>query len=83
MRTRCGSLQYKGPFGPLVSQEPEAPPQSTSRDEGGVPLSNIDVIVMNMDDAIWNATVFSKNRRRLLDGDIAAAFFDAVLRQVC
>jgi transposase len=36
---------------------------------------------LNMDDAIWNATVFSKNRQRLLDGDIAEAFFDAVLRQ--
>lgn len=36
---------------------------------------------LNMDDAIWNATVFSKNRQRLLDGDIAEAFFAAVLKQ--
>jgi transposase len=36
---------------------------------------------LNMDDAIWNATVFSKNRQRLLDGDIAEAFFEAVLKQ--
>lgn len=38
---------------------------------------------LNMDDAIWKATGFSKDRRRLLDGDIALAFFDAVLRQFC
>jgi transposase len=36
---------------------------------------------LNMDDAIWDATVFTKNRQRLLDGDIADAFFAAVLRQ--
>src|ERR1700682_6214399 len=36
---------------------------------------------LNMDDAIWDATVFSKNRQRLLVGDIAEAFFEAVLKQ--
>jgi transposase len=36
---------------------------------------------LNMDDAIWDATVFSKNRQRLLEGDIADAFFAAVLNQ--
>jgi transposase len=36
---------------------------------------------LNMDDAIWDATVFSKNRDRLLKGDIAQAFFEAVLAQ--
>src|SRR5262245_17496970 len=30
-------------------------------------------------DPIWDATVFSKNRDRLLEGDIARAFFDRVL----
>ena len=34
-----------------------------------------------MDDAIWDVTVFTKNRERLLDGDIAEAFFQAVLQQ--
>jgi transposase len=34
-----------------------------------------------MDDAIWDATVFTKNRQRLLDGDIADAFFSAVVKQ--
>ncbi len=34
-----------------------------------------------MDDPIWNVTVFTKNRERLLDGDIAESFFQAVLRQ--
>jgi IS5 family transposase len=32
-----------------------------------------------MDDAVWVPTTFTKNRERLLEGDIAAAFFDAVL----
>jgi transposase len=36
---------------------------------------------LNMDDAIWDVTVFAKNRERLLDGDIAEAFFQAVLQQ--
>src|SRR5439155_2938799 len=35
----------------------------------------------NMDDAIWDVTVFTKNRERLLDGDIAETFFQAVLQQ--
>jgi hypothetical protein len=34
-----------------------------------------------MDDPVWNATVFSKNRERLLDGEIARAFFDRVVAQ--
>lgn len=36
---------------------------------------------LNMDDAVWVPTVFSKNRDRLLQGDIAQAFFEAVLEQ--
>src|SRR5881396_2421215 len=36
---------------------------------------------LNMDDPIWDVTVFTKNRERLLDGDIAKAFFQAVLKQ--
>ena len=36
---------------------------------------------LNMDDAVWDVTVFTKNRERLLDGDIAEAFFQAVLHQ--
>ena len=31
-----------------------------------------------MDDPIWDATVFTKNRERLLRGDIARAFFERV-----
>lgn len=34
---------------------------------------------LGMDDPVWAPTTFTKNRDRLLDGDIAAAFFDAVL----
>jgi IS5 family transposase len=30
---------------------------------------------LNMDDPIWDVTVFTKNRQRLLAGDIADAFF--------
>src|ERR1700756_2118283 len=36
---------------------------------------------LNMDDPIWDVTVFTKNRQRLLTGDIADAFFAAVLKQ--
>ena len=34
---------------------------------------------LGMDDAVWSPTTFTKNRDRLLDGDIATAFFEAVL----
>jgi transposase len=38
-------------------------------------------IGLGMDEPIWSPTTFSKNRERLLQSDIAAAFFDAVLAQ--
>jgi transposase len=34
---------------------------------------------LGMDDAVWSPTTFTKNRDRLLSGDIAQAFFEAVL----
>jgi transposase len=34
---------------------------------------------LNMDEDVWVPTVFSKNRDRLLEGDVAEAFFDEVL----
>jgi transposase len=36
---------------------------------------------LNMDEPVWVPTVFSKNRDRLLDGDIAEKFFHGVLKQ--
>src|SRR5881628_1838788 len=36
---------------------------------------------LNMDDPIWDATVFTKNRERLLAGNIAQAFFERALAQ--
>ena len=36
---------------------------------------------LNMDEPVWDVTVFSKNRDRLLEGDIAERFFDGVLKQ--
>ncbi len=36
---------------------------------------------LNMDDAVWDVTVFTKNRDRLLEGEVAQAFFEAVLAQ--
>ena len=36
---------------------------------------------LSMDDPIWDATVFTKNRDRLLAGDIAELFFQQVLDQ--
>jgi transposase len=36
---------------------------------------------LSMDAAIWDATVFTKNRERLLAGDVAAKFMGALLSQ--
>jgi transposase len=36
---------------------------------------------IGVDDAAWDHSVFSKNRDRLLEGDIAAKFLGAVLTQ--
>jgi transposase len=38
--------------------------------EGSVPV----VRGMNMDESIWDITVFTKNRDRLLEGDVAREF---------
>jgi transposase len=37
---------------------------------------------LSLEDAIWDATTFTKNRDRLLTGEIAEAFFQEVLAQV-
>src|SRR6185503_4137895 len=36
---------------------------------------------LSMDDAVWDATVFTKNRERLLRGDIAVRVFEQVLAE--
>src|SRR6202162_4972073 len=36
---------------------------------------------LNMDDQVWDVTVFTKNRDRLLNGDVAREFFALVLEQ--
>src|SRR5215468_8865945 len=36
---------------------------------------------LNMDDAVWDATVYSKNRDRMLKADIAGLFFQAVVEE--
>jgi transposase len=36
---------------------------------------------LSMDDAVWDPTVFTKNRERLLEGEIADGFFEQVLAQ--
>jgi transposase len=33
---------------------------------------------LNMDEAVWDFTVFSKNRERLLEADVSRAFFEAI-----
>jgi transposase len=35
---------------------------------------------LNMDDPVWDATVYCKNRERLLKGEVAQAFFQEVLK---
>jgi transposase len=36
---------------------------------------------LNMDDPVWDVTVFTKNRDRLIDADVAKKFFDLVVEQ--
>jgi IS5 family transposase len=36
---------------------------------------------LNIDDPVWDVTVFTKNRDRLLQGEVAQAFFEQVLAQ--
>jgi transposase len=36
---------------------------------------------LGMDEAVWNHAVFSKNRDRLLNQEVARAFFESVLKQ--
>src|SRR5262245_4217334 len=36
---------------------------------------------LEMDDPVWDATTFSKNRERLLQADVAQAFFQSVIDQ--
>jgi len=38
-------------------------------------------IGLSLDEPIWSPTTFSKNRDRLLQADVASAFFDAVVNQ--
>jgi transposase len=35
---------------------------------------------LNLDDPVWDATVYCKNRERLLEGEVAEAFFQEVLK---
>ena len=35
----------------------------------------------DMDDAVWDVTVFTKDRERLLQSEVADGFFDQVLKQ--
>ncbi len=36
---------------------------------------------LNMDDPVWDPTVFTKNRQRLLDGEVATALLERVVEQ--
>jgi len=36
---------------------------------------------LEMDDRVWDVTVFTKNRDRMLGGEVAEAFFQAVLSE--
>jgi hypothetical protein len=36
---------------------------------------------LSMDDRVWDATTFTKNRDRLLEGEVATAFFAEVLAE--
>lgn len=36
---------------------------------------------MNLDEPVWDATVFTKNRNRLLEGDVARELLNEVVKQ--
>lgn len=36
---------------------------------------------LGMDESVWDATTFSKNRERFIDGEVARRFFQQVLRE--
>lgn len=36
---------------------------------------------MNLDEPVWDVTVFTKNRDRLLDGDVAREFLSEVVKE--
>jgi transposase len=36
---------------------------------------------MNLDEPVWDVTVFTKNRNRLLEGDVAREFLSEVIAQ--
>jgi hypothetical protein len=39
------------------------------------------LVGMNLDGAVWDVTVFTKNRNRLLEGDVAREFLSEVVKQ--
>jgi hypothetical protein len=39
------------------------------------------VVGMNLDESVWDVTVFTKNRDRLLEGDVAREFLAEVVGQ--
>ncbi|MCO5297487.1 MAG: transposase [Fimbriimonadaceae bacterium] len=36
------------------------------------------VVSLDADEAVWDASTFSKNRERLLEGEVARLFFEGV-----
>ena len=38
---------------------------------------------LNIDDAVWDVTVFTKNRERLIEGEVAEQLLLAVVEQAC
>jgi hypothetical protein len=49
------------------------------RRTAGSPLAGTGYVGLSIDDPVWDATVFCKNRDRLLNGDIARKFMTSVL----
>jgi hypothetical protein len=39
------------------------------------------VVGLNIDDSVWDLTVFTKNRKRLLGADVAQSFFAEIVAQ--
>jgi hypothetical protein len=73
----AGGVVAGAPAAGAVFGAQRAAVDGTARLQPAVPL----VRGFERDDPIWDVNVFTKNRERLLDGDIAGAFFQAVLQQ--
>src|SRR6188472_2425906 len=71
--------EFAGLYSPIG--RPSIPPEQLLMERLEYDLLFRWFVGIGVDDAVWDHSVFSKNRDRLLEGDIAAKFLAAVLDQ--